>query len=201
MNAPSFARLSSRPARQSGVTLFVGLVMLLLMSLAGMTQMRMVTTSMQVVNNELFTDEARAAAACALDQAVSSSDFIDKYAEPTVVKCDLGQAAYQAVVAHAGCLSYKPLTTDDLKEGPPGDETIPKQYRPCVSGADQSGTVTISRNGGMSAGSSLCADAAWELSSQAKLAEDSGLADSGAVATLLQGVAARVTVADAATCR
>lgn len=199
MNAPPL-HPGSRPTRQAGATLFVSLVMLFLMSLVGMTQMRMATTSLQVVNNQLFSDEAQAAAACSLDRAISSSDFITQYETPATVDCGLGQATYQATVSHSGCLSYKPLTTDDLKEGPPGDESIPKQYRSCVSGADQSGTVTISRNGVMAGASSLCADAVWELRSEAKLAEGSG-ADTGAVATLLQGVASRITIADAATCR
>ena len=63
--------------RQSGMTLVVALVMLVLITLLAMTTFNLGKSSIQVVNNMQNRDEGIAASRSVLDEAMSSTRFFD----------------------------------------------------------------------------------------------------------------------------
>ncbi|HZR35675.1 MAG TPA: PilX N-terminal domain-containing pilus assembly protein [Nevskia sp.] len=69
--------MKSRPHRQGGFTLIVGLILLVLMTLVAMVAFNMGKGSLQVVDNMEQRNQAQAAAQYALDQAISLLAFSD----------------------------------------------------------------------------------------------------------------------------
>ena len=98
--------------KQRGSTLLVALVMLMLLTLIAFAAMNASTTSIQVVGNAQFREEANAAAQQAIE-GVISSDFTVNPAS-SVVTVNVGGTDYVATVSVPTCKSSMPLPFTEL---------------------------------------------------------------------------------------
>ena len=76
-------------AGQRGSTLIMGLIMLVLLTLMAISAMQSSTSSMQIVGNRQFRQEAAAAAQQAIEQVISTTGFTN--APPQPVTVDINQ--------------------------------------------------------------------------------------------------------------
>ena len=117
MTLPSAMR---RPgSKQRGSTLLVALIMLVLLTLIAISAIQSTTSSIQVVGNAQFREEAKAAAQKAIEKVMSDGGF--KTTPPAAQNIDVNQdgtADYTVTFAPApSCLSAKAVN--------PGDAGIP----------------------------------------------------------------------------
>ena len=106
--------------KQRGSTLLVALVMLMLLTLIAFAAMNASTTSIQVVGNAQFREEANAAAQQAIEGVISSSSFTANPAS-SVVTVNVGGTNYVAAVAVPKCISSMPISNDELDTSNPED--------------------------------------------------------------------------------
>lgn len=71
-----FGRLGPGPHKQCGSTLLVALVMLILLTMMAISAMTSTTSSIQVVGNAQFREEANAAGQKAIESVLSSNAFL-----------------------------------------------------------------------------------------------------------------------------
>ena len=99
-------------SKQHGSTLLVALVMLVLMTLIAISAMSSTTSSVQVVGNAQFREEANAAGQQAIENVISSSAF--KTVAPAAQTVDVngdGVADYNVTFTPApSCISYTALS-------------------------------------------------------------------------------------------
>lgn len=157
--------------RQRGITLIVGLIMLVLITLLVTAAFTLSSTNLKAVGNMQFRDEAIAAANVAIERVVSE-DFTLVPTEKSE-SVNIGGAAYTVEVAEPTCIKsvgIKSLPTTD------------PDYSTCIAG---DGTI-------------LCYDTLWEL--EATVSPVNAAAATGAVATVKQGIGKRVNVTAASSC-
>lgn len=187
-------------SRQRGMTLLVGLVMLLLITLLAVSAIRLGTTNLQVVGNEQFRDESVAAANFVLDQVLNDREFITNYsaaAGKSVADVTVGQATYDVVVPKITCKRTRVIASAELVtkiEYPPSSGTLVDAVlpadQPCVGGMSGSGVVIVSA-GGAPSGSSLCSTVLWDV--EARVTADTA---TGATTEVHQGIEVRVDSTD-----
>lgn len=145
--------------KQRGSTLLVALVMLVLLTLIAFSAMNATTTSIQVVGNAQFREEADAAGQKAIEHVLSNSNF--QTTPPVPRNIDIngdGTMDYTVTFNPApSCVSYTPVD--------PSDTSIPEVCR---------------GSAGMSA---LCYWTVWDVT-----AVVADLYGSGATSTIHQGV-------------
>ncbi|MTW12788.1 hypothetical protein GM658_19450 [Pseudoduganella eburnea] len=178
--------------RQRGVTLFVALVMLVLISLLAMSTFNLGKSSIQVVNNMQNRDEGIAASRGVLDEAMSSTRFFDTPTDALANRCggksnvrciDINGDGVNDIVTTLStpvCIKVKTLTNADLdmsKDEDAGCSVSPPSGLAGTIGANTSG--------------SLCADTTWEMTA---VSEDKQVQSKVEV---VQGVAMRIPSADA----
>ncbi len=157
------------PRRQRGMTLLVGLVMLVLMTLVALAAMRMTTTHLQVIGNEQFHDEAEAAANFVLDQVATDSNFVTTYAQaagqvfPSV---SVGQSSYQVTVPKMTCKRFRAVKNSELVTRVGGQDTITAANQACIAGQGSTTTTIVGGIAGGGAGASLCATVLWDVEAQ-----------------------------------
>lgn len=100
---------------QRGQTLVTGLVMLLLLSILSVAAVRGSLSSMQVVGNAQFRDEAHAAAQQAIERLISDASFTLIVPEPDPIDANGDGAADYTVTfpTPPTCLQYKPAEPTD----------------------------------------------------------------------------------------
>ncbi|HEU0220453.1 MAG TPA: PilX N-terminal domain-containing pilus assembly protein [Gallionella sp.] len=98
--------------QQRGSTLLVALVMLVLLTLIALSAMNATTTSIQVVGNAQFREEANTAAQQAIESIISSNFTASPAASSVAVT--FGAANYTAQVETPTCTSSIGLTNADL---------------------------------------------------------------------------------------
>lgn len=163
------------PRRQRGVTLVVGLIMLVLITLVVSTAFMMSTTNLKAVGNMQFRDEAIAAANVAVERLMST-DFTTAPA-PTEHAIDIdndGAVDYMVDIALPVCVRSAGITK--LPETDPDAST-------CSFGAG---------------GAPVCFETVWDLT--ATVREANAILLTGARATIRQGVSKRVNVTGATAC-
>jgi len=100
---------------QRGSTLLVALVMLVLLTLIALSSMNATTTSIQVVGNAQFREEANAAGQKAIENVISGSAF--QTATPATQQIDInndGAMDYSVTFTPApSCVSYVPVAPTD----------------------------------------------------------------------------------------
>lgn len=171
--------------RQSGMTLIVALVMLVLITLLAMTTFNVGKSSIQVVNNMQNRDEGVAASRSVLDEAMSSTRFFDTPTDALAQPClnsnhrcfDLnGDGVIDIVtsLSAAKCVKVRTIKTNELDLGVEEDRNC------SVGSSNNSGIV------GADKGNSMCADSTWEMmaTSQDQQAQSE--------VQVVQGVAMRV---------
>lgn len=100
---------------QRGQTLVTGLVMLLLLSILAVAAVRGSVSSIQVVGNAQFREEAYAAAQQAIERLISDPSFTLTRPDPASIDANGdGTADYTATFPTAPtCLQYKPIDHTD----------------------------------------------------------------------------------------
>src|SRR3989338_1353347 len=127
--------------KQQGSTLLVALVMLVLLTLIALSAMNATTTSIQVVGNAQFREEANAVAQQAIEGVISSNFTI--LPASSVVPADMnsdGTTDVLVQVAVPTCKSSMPLTNNMLDESDPLDAV-------CVSSGALQNTGIIGATG------------------------------------------------------
>jgi Tfp pilus assembly protein PilX len=105
----------NKPNIQRGSTLVIALVLLVLLTLTAISAMNSSSSSIQIVGNAQFREEANAAAQQAIESVISNSNF--QTAAPAPQNIDIngdGNNDYAVTFNPApSCVSYVPVTTSD----------------------------------------------------------------------------------------
>lgn len=165
--------------KQRGSTLLVALVMLMLLTLIAFAAMNASTTSIQVVGNAQFREEANAAAQQAIERVISS-DFTPNPVS-SVVTVNVGGTNYVATVAVPKCISSMPVTNSQLDVSNPDDAV-------CLGSGSLQNSGVFNASGVVSTAQSWCNKQMWEVNATV---DDS---DTGAKTNVHQGVSLRVPV-------
>lgn len=179
--------------RQRGMTLFVALVMLVLISLLAMSTFNLGKSSIQVVNNMQNRDQSIAASRRTLDEAISSNRFFDTPQDALASFCgtanhrchDINGDGVNDIVttlSRPSCIKVRTVQTRELDLN--NDEDAG-----CAVGVQQGQSGLI----GGKPGNSLCADTTWEMTASS---EDS---QTQTKVEVVQGVGVRVPQANADT--
>ena len=176
------------PGRQRGMTLFVALIMLVLMTLFAVTSFNLGKSSVQVVGNMQSRNQALVAAQGTLEEAISATWFTATPANALVAPC-AGTANTRCVDVNGdgvnditvqlspipACLTSQTVKNATLNLALAIDAG-------CATGVTQTFGIV-----GTTSSDSLCADTLWELTAAA--------ADNitQARATVVQGVTLRVS--------
>ena len=177
-----------RPQRkkQSGATLLVALVMLVVLTLFAITAINFTNINTRIVGNQQFKKEAESAAQQAIEQIISTDFTTNPLA--TDVNIDInndGTSDYIVKIAKPVCLTTKPIQLLEL------DITIADDQS-CFKSAKQTTTGLISSSSG--AGNSLCSNTQWDVQATVTDSGATGSSGSGAKAVVHQGIAKRVAV-------
>jgi Tfp pilus assembly protein PilX len=168
------------PHRQAGATLVVSLIMLVVLTLLVVSAMRSSNTSLRVVGNMQLKTETAAAAQQAIEQVISSDFVTNPIAQNITV--NVGAATYTVAAAKPTCNSTRPITNDELNV-----QTNPlDQY--CLNGNPSGQLIEGSDGTNVNKSPTACSAQQWEVAATAT--DD----NSGATATLNQGVARRVEI-------
>lgn len=99
--------------RQTGSVLVVGLIMLVLLTLMALSSINSTTTSLQVIGNAQFRDEATAAAQQAIETVISTSAFTSAPPAPQAIDVNGDGASDYTVtfVPAPACRSYRAVDT------------------------------------------------------------------------------------------
>jgi hypothetical protein len=169
------------PRAQKGITLFVALILLVMVTLLAVSSFRVSNTNLKVVSSMQGRGEAVAAAQAAIEQVISSAKFTEDpqtYAV-TPIPVDIdgnGSPEYTVRLSPAPkCMRSRPTPTQDLDINNPDD-------RGCY------GTVQI----GLAATATRCAETVWEIT--ATTTDEVTSAET----TVRQGVGMRVDATDSA---
>ncbi|HUR90362.1 MAG TPA: PilX N-terminal domain-containing pilus assembly protein [Ramlibacter sp.] len=168
--------------KQSGVTLVVSLIMLIVLTLLVVSAIRFGNINLKVANNAQVDAEAQAAAQIAIERMVAAVDDADKPDEVAAManlSISTGGALYPVSVAKPSCILSSYVMSTSLDPSKASD-------RVCFGGggADQ----IINSSGTIIAQPTECKSQNWEV--VASLND----ASSGANITLVQGLSARVSV-------
>lgn len=164
--------------KQRGSTLLVALIMLMLLTLIAISAMNSTTTSIQVVGNAQFREEAGAAAQQGIESIISSNFTLNPAASNVPVT--FGVATYTAAVSTPDCISSVPVNPLTLNPNSAADAA-------CIGSATASNTGMVTSGVvGTSTGQTWCYDQQWDI--PATVADS----NTGANTTVHQGVAIRV---------
>lgn len=169
-------------ARQRGVVLVVGLIMLLMVTLMAISGFNMVKVNQQVAGNMESKAQAVVAANAAIEEAISSTQFFNQPGNIFLHSCgsantkcydlnDDGINDVTVTVANPRCVTAVPIMNDSLELDNPNDVGC------IIEGSEES----------------LCIDSVWDLEA---VAVDNV---TGAQATVRQGVAVRASQNNIAT--
>jgi Tfp pilus assembly protein PilV len=182
-NAPS---MSCRRG-QRGISLVVGLIMLVLLTLLAISAFQASNVNLRVAGNMQVRQETLAAAQTASEQVLSSPAFTDPATPPAAVTVNLNGAAYTVnFTPPPACKSVVDIPSEDLVPTNPDDFVcIPSGALPGASSG-----IFVS---GAPSSTSYCSNSRWTV------VADVADASTGARTTLEQGVAVRMSKAKALT--
>lgn len=170
--------MNRRP--QSGMTLIVALVMLVVLSLLVVSAIRFGNINLRITGNMQSATEAEAAAQLAVEQTIKTmvaSPNISAIAKQDNLNVSAGGQSYKVNVAKPACMFTKNISNVDLDPSKPSD-------LPCFETADTEKLVTAGNT--LTTAPTACKNQQWDVQASVN---DSG---SGAKATVLQGVSTRV---------
>ncbi|WP_292935280.1 pilus assembly PilX N-terminal domain-containing protein [Noviherbaspirillum sp.] len=162
---------------QSGATLVVAMIMLVVLTLLVVSGIRSSTSNLRITGNMQVQGEATAAAQQAIEQVLDTDYTNNPVAETITVP--MGAVDYNVNVTQPVCANTAPVSTDELSPNDPKDLA-------CFGSADPTSVTQVS--GGTEKQvleASLCNKQLWEI--QADVSDS----NSGAKTTLVQGVAVR----------
>lgn len=160
--------MNSNRRDQAGATLLVTLIMLIMLTLFAVSAMNTSTTNLQVVGNMQIRGEAMEAARGAVEQTISSSQFINTPASAVPSPCggvpntlctdvngDGGFEYLTKLDPKPACVQARIVKVNELRIlGPTSDAVA------CLQ-AQQQGTFAVA--GAQSSGDSLCGVTTWEV--------------------------------------
>jgi Tfp pilus assembly protein PilX len=180
-------RASNFAKKQRGVSLFVGLIMLILLTLLGISAFQSSNTNLKIVGNMQVRQETLAAAQTATEQVLSDPAFINPATPPAAKTVTLNNASYTVnFTPPPSCISIVDIPSEDL------DPTKADDLKCIPSSAIQQSGILIT---GAPLPPSYCSNTRWKVT--ANTTDPNG--GSGSVTTLEQGVAVRVSKAKALT--
>jgi Tfp pilus assembly protein PilX len=99
--------------KQQGSTLLVGMILLILLTLIAVSAIESTTSSLQMVGNAQFHEEATAAAQQAIEEAISTTDFTIAAPAPKAIDINGDDVAdYTVTFSPApSCSKYKAVNT------------------------------------------------------------------------------------------
>src|SRR5262245_42966046 len=101
--------------RQRGVSLAVGLIMLMLLMLLAMSSFQASDVNLRVAGNMQVRQESLAAAQTAVEQVLSSPTFVDPATPPAAVSVPLNRSTYTVNFTPApACKSVVDIPSEDL---------------------------------------------------------------------------------------
>ncbi|HYF20458.1 MAG TPA: pilus assembly PilX N-terminal domain-containing protein [Ramlibacter sp.] len=169
-----------KAVRQSGMTLIVALVMLIVLSLLVVSAIRFSNINLKIAGNVQSETEATAAAQLALEttvkEIIGSSNIATIAAQPEVT-VSTGGTSYKVAVSAPSCIFTKNINNNELDPTKSADQV-------CFEGTDTERLVDASGN--LTTTPTACRDQQWDV--QAAVNDTS----SGAKVTVLQGIAVRV---------
>lgn len=193
--------------RQQGAVLFVGLVMLILITLLAVSAIRLANTNLLVAGNEQLQKEAEDAANYHLDLALNADNFtLRKVGRSAPLPAfsdapETPETMYTVGIPQPVCKRYRYVKqselTETVKETVDGEEKEyvrlrnPNDDLPCFGSESASGLnlvldpATLNEN-------SLCATSLWEMTANVELS-------GGTKAEVKQGVEMRIDHAEAET--
>ncbi|MDP1527391.1 MAG: hypothetical protein Q8M20_16415 [Rhodocyclaceae bacterium] len=143
---------------QRGATLVIGLIMLVMMTLLGVSAFNMSTSYFRVISNMQFQAEATVAAQAAVNEIVSKgSYFTDPSTAPTSSQIDIngdGNPDYTVTLAQPCLLSAVAITVSELSPANADDLK-------CLGTAVGKNTGIMGQNTG--AAPSECARVSWRV--------------------------------------
>jgi Tfp pilus assembly protein PilX len=167
--------------RQSGSTLLISLVLLVMLTLFVLTVINTTNINSRIAGNVQALVEAQAAAQQAIEGIISTPTFsTNPMGVPATVSVDVGNnKTYTVNITTPTCTSIVPIKSIELDITNTDDAA-------CLG----SGTVASSGvKGAGSAGNSLCSNSQWDLTAGVAETTTTGLS-----VTVHQGVAVRVPV-------
>lgn len=172
--------MNRNPHRQSGMTLVIVLVMLVVISLLVASAIRFGNVNLKISGNAQAETEATAAAQVAIEstvqQMIAASNISTMAAQPAVA-VNTGGQSYNVQVSKPGCIFTKNIDTTTLDPTKVADQA-------CFEGTDTEKQLTA--GGSLSTTPSACKDQQWEVNANV----DDGR--SGAKVSVAEGVSLRV---------
>ena len=168
--------------RQRGISLALGLIMLILMTLLAISAFQASNVNLRLAGNMQVRQESQAAAQTAIEQVLSTPAFVDPTTPPAPVTVALNNASYTVNFTPApACKSVVDIPSEDL------DPANPTDFVCIPSGALPGASSGIFTAGGPPSPPSYCSNTRWAVI--ANVAD----ANSGGNTTLEQGVAVRMS--------
>lgn len=168
--------------RQTGITLVIALVMLVVLSLLVVSAIRFGNINLRITGNVQSETEAVAAAQLAIEQTIAemvkpATNLSAVAAQPAKV-VSTGGREYTVNVAKPLCLFTRNISNTELDPAVESD-------RPCFEGNDPERLITS--GGILTTSPTACKNQQWDVQASVN---DTG---SGARTTILQGAATRVS--------
>ncbi len=166
-----------RNTKQCGATLVTALVMLVVLTLLVLSAINASTTNLRIAGNMQVREESIAAGQQAIEQVISNNFTISPVSSTAAVT--IGKATYAVNVAQPTCMGSRPL----LPSTDPNLPEVCQPLKPPPGMSYPSGVPAI--------GIPLCYAQQWDV--RASVVD----ANTGAAATLHQGVTLKVPVGTA----
>jgi FlaG/FlaF family flagellin (archaellin) len=180
----------SRPLQaQRGITLVIGMILLVLLTLFVIATVSMTSLNLRTIGNTQSRNEAVGAAQQAVEQ-VASTDF-PKDPKAVAVNVDVngdGTTDYAVAVAKPACLNSVPIKLP-IPGQPSEIDPAVVDDQACFGGISASGAGIV--GGASGAGNSGCANTQWDVN--ATVTDNGG---NGAAMTLHQGIGRRIAIGD-----
>lgn len=162
-------------SKQKGISLIVGLIMLVLITLMVVTSFNIAGSHLMVVNNSQIQTELEAAANAAIEQAISSTDVVvqtSDYLKPAGV--DLAISQFES--AATGTAQAKTAVTVNVKASCEKARTLSNKEaasvsKDCLWDPDTGGAYIEDKTSASS--ESLCAEALWNINASTSAPNDS----------------------------
>lgn len=180
-------------ARQTGAVLFVGLIMLILITLLAISAIRLANINLLAVGNEQFQKEAEDAANYHLDLTLNTNDVTSvnvNRSAPLPAFAGTSESTetnYTVTIPPPTCKRYRYLKKSELVNA---DNSVPSDNLACFGSTSGTG-ITLVVDASALNDNSLCATSLWEMTA------DVELPGTGARAQMVQGVEMRIDYAEA----
>lgn len=156
-------------ARQRGISLIVGLIMLVLITLLVVTSFNISSSHLRVVNNVQIQTELEAAANAAVERTISTTAFANSAGYTATEAISQFEASSSGTTAQKTAVSVA-VTAACEKARILSNKEANTVSKNCIWDPDSGGTFTEDKS---SAGNeSLCANALWDVRATATAPQD-----------------------------